>query len=112
VTRPQSEPKLAIGIPDGTWTPRPRFCSGASMLVDHATYRALERDGVRWATRSDEIPVDGKGTARVACNGQELTLERGSTVYTYALCKQCMVLESEFRAALAAKAAPASGGRR
>jgi hypothetical protein len=109
MTRPQSEPMLAIGIPDGTTAPRPRFCSGASLLVDRATYRALERDGVRWETRSDAVPVEGKATARVACNGQELTLERGKATYTYALCRECMVLESQFRAALAAKRE--TGGR-
>lgn len=97
---------LAIGIPDGKPAPRPRHCSGASLLVDRVTYRALERDGVRWETRSDDIPAEGKASARVACDGQELTLTRGTQTYTYALCRECMVLEKQFRAALAGKGQP------
>lgn len=105
MTRPQSEP-IGIGIPDGAPRPRQTHCSGASLLVDVATYRTLERSGVRWATRSEDIPADGKGDARVACDGQAVTLTRGTTVYSYALCRDCMALEAKFRAALAATKGP------
>lgn len=101
--RPQSEPLPAIGIPDGKPTPRPSHCSGASLLVDRESYRALERGGIRWETRSKDLPAEGKGPARVACAGVELTLTRGTQTYTYALCRECMTLENQFRAALAAK---------
>ncbi len=103
MTRPQSEPIRGIGIPDGNPAPRPRHCSGATMLVDHAAYRALERTGVRWETRSEDIPADGKVTARVSCNGEEVSMQRGTATYTYALCRACMQLERQFRAMLATK---------
>ncbi len=101
--RPQSNPIACIGIPDGNPAPRPRHCAGAALLVDRATYRELERGGVRWETRSNELPDDGKATARVSCDGQERTLQRGTTTYTYAVCSECMALEAKFRAAIAPK---------
>lgn len=101
MTRPQSEPGR-IGIPDGKPHARQNHCSGANLLVDIASYRSLERSGIRWATRSEDIPVEGKADARVDCSGQACTLTRGTTVYSYALCAECMKLEANFRAALAA----------
>ncbi len=101
MTRPQSEP-IGIGIPDGKPAQRQTHCSGACLLVDLASYRTLERSGVKWSTRSEEIPASGKADARVDCGGQACTLTRGTTVYTYALCRDCMALEASFRASLAA----------
>lgn len=91
---------LRIGIPDGKPAPRPTHCAGASLEVDLAGYRALERGGIRWATRSSDLPVEGKGPARVACEGREVTEQRGTVTYTYAVCRECAALEHKFRTAL------------
>lgn len=110
MTRPQSEP-IGIGIPDGTPRPRQAHCSGASLPVDLASYRALERTGVRWETRSEDIAPEGRTDARVECAGQAVTMQRGNTTYSYALCRECMALEARFRAALAAAKAKSGEGR-
>jgi hypothetical protein len=75
-------------------------------MVDLAGYRALERGGVRWETRSGELPAEGKGPARVACDGQERREQVGTQTYTYAVCKACAALERRFRSALMSQGAP------
>lgn len=103
MTRPQSEP-MAIGIPDGTPTPRQTHCSGASMPVDLAGYYELQKAGVRWDTPVEDIPGTGRGEARVACDNQEVSEQRGTVRYGYALCRECMALERGYRATLRARA--------
>lgn len=53
---------------------RPTWCGGAVLRIDEVTYRAMEREGTRWATRSDafktSIDPDGKVLARVACESE------------------------------------------
>ncbi len=103
--RPQSEP-MSVGIPDGTPHPRQRHCSGACLLVDRAGYRELERSGVRWETRSEDVPTDGKAYARIECAANVETIARHHGTYIMGLCADCTALEGRFRAALAARTVP------
>lgn len=89
--------RLDVG---GPGAPRPSSCLGALVQVTRESYRELERAGVRWSTRSDEVPYDRPISARVSCEGEELVLERATGTVRYGLCSSCAFMETEARRTL------------
>lgn len=96
-----SEGPLRLGALDESPLGRPSWCAGALLSLTHDDFLVLTSAGVRFATLSKEIPRDGKRhDARVHCDGEEMTLQRDNTRYTFTVCGRCADLEAANRAAL------------
>lgn len=99
-----------IGLPDGTRHPRLTRCSGALLVVSAEEYRVLGNNGLKWAAGND-VPAEGKASARVWCDRDEASLERNGCLYTYGLCGACAELEANQRRDLRDRAKAAEGRR-
>lgn len=99
-----------IGLPDGTRHARLTRCSGALLVVSAEEYRVLGNNGLTWAAGND-IPPEGKHSARVWCDRDEASLERNGVTYRYGLCGGCADMEANQRRDLRERA-KASEGRR
>jgi hypothetical protein len=65
--------------------------------VTREEYDEMRRGGEVFVTKRDDVPTDGRGSARLFCKGTVLREERMGIQYFYALCASCTEAEKLMR---------------
>ncbi len=87
-----------IGIPEGGGTTdRNTRCPGAYLSVDREGFRELARHGHPWASGIEDLPAEGRGSARTFCAGDVSIVVRHHGSYAMGLCSRCSDMEANQR---------------
>lgn len=86
--------KIAKG---GAMRPSHETCPGALLVVTREEYDEMRRGGEVFVTKRDDVPVEGRASARLFCKGTVLREEKMGVMYYAALCSSCTEAEKLMR---------------
>jgi hypothetical protein len=97
-----ADPKRVGVEPPETPTDHPLLrsqpCSGAKVRITREQWYALAREHVEWASKASDIPIDGRGDARVRCTNEAMSrLGVARSIVWYGLCASCHGMEERNR---------------
>lgn len=73
-------------------------CGGAKIRITREQWFSMAREGEEFATKASDIPIDGRGDARVHCTNEAMgRLGVAGHVVWYALCASCHGVEERNR---------------
>lgn len=95
--------RLSADAPSAPTTPD---CPGARLRLTRSDYDRLSDGGERFASKRQDIPVDGYGDARVLCTNHVARIPSTASGATqhYGLCHSCSGLEADNRMTLRERA--------